>query len=235
MSKIGSSELREKNWFMLKLWQLDVEVSRVFYSRFRGGRSFGVKGKTLPYLARAERAYNSAWRNERAVEIPIFQDIIAGYEPSQMLEVGNVLSYYGSISHDVVDKYETSPGVQSVDIVDFEPGRTYDLIISISTLEHVGWDEDPKEPGKVQRAIDHLRRLLSPTGRLVFSVPVGHNLELDAMFATAALPRTSLVCLKRSLGNTWQEAPWHAIANNRYNYWTPTATAIVVATLGAAA
>ncbi len=43
------------------------------------------------------------------------------------------------------------------DIVEFVPQDKYDLIISISTLEHVGWDEQPQKPGKLLQAIDHLR------------------------------------------------------------------------------
>jgi hypothetical protein len=35
----------------------------------------------------------------------------------------------------VVDKYEKDVGVINEDIVDFQPGRSYELIISISTLD----------------------------------------------------------------------------------------------------
>lgn len=236
MSKTGTSELRERNWFFFKLWRLDFETSKLLYSRFRRGRSFSVQGKTLPYLPNADRAYNSPWRNEREVEIPFFQDLVASYDPSQILEVGNVLSYYMPVTHDVVDKYESGPNVRSVDVVEFDPGKTYDLIISISTLEHVGFDEEPKEPGKAHRAIDHLRRLLRPGGKLVFSVPIGHNPEINSMVAQEDVPFMSLVCLKRSRwGNTWREAPKDKIKNSRYNYWTPTARAIAVGTIGATA
>jgi len=122
-----------------------------------------------------------------------------------------------------------------VDVVDFDPGRTYDLIISISTLEHVGWDEEPIEPVKVRHAIDRLRRLLSSTGKLIVSLPVGYNSEVDAMLAQRDVPWTNFVCLKRARwDNVWQEAPWQAIANRHYDYWTPTATAIVIGTVGRA-
>ena len=33
----------------------------------------------------------------------------------------------------------------------------YDLIVTISTLEHVGWDEEPRDPSKVLRAIENLK------------------------------------------------------------------------------
>jgi hypothetical protein len=57
----------------------------------------------------------------------------------------------------VADKYEVSPGVINKDIVEFVPPQKYDLIVSISTLEHVGWNEQPREPTKLLRAIEHLR------------------------------------------------------------------------------
>jgi SAM-dependent methyltransferase len=225
-----------RNWFTLTLWKIDLRTSKYLYILSRRNGTFSIQGKALPYLPHADREYNSPWRNERAVEIPLFQDIVAAYEPGQVLEVGNVLSYYAPVTHDVVDKYEHGPGVHSLDIIDFDPGRTYHLIICVSTLEHVGWDEDVKEPGKVHRAIDHLRRLLAPGGKLVFSVPVGHNPEVDAMFANADYPWTSLACLKRTRWiNRWHEEPWEKIAKTRYNYWKPTARGIVVATVGATA
>jgi len=230
MSTSGTAEFRVRNPLARKLWNRQARASRILYTRFRSGRTFTFQGKSLRYL---QVAYNYTWRNERAVEIPIFQDIIAHYEPSQMLEVGNVLDHYMPIRHDVVDKYEKGPGVQNLDAVVYDSGRTYDLIISISTLEHVGWDEEPVEPAKVRHAIDHLRRLLSPGGKLIVSLPVGYNSEVDAMLAQGDVPWTNFVCLKRARwDNVWHQAEWREVANKRYDYWTPTATAIVIGTVG---
>ena len=52
---------------------------------------------------------------------------------------------YYKFEHDIVDKYEKKKGIINQDIVDYKPDKKYDLIISISTLEHVGWDETPRE------------------------------------------------------------------------------------------
>ena len=68
------------------------------------------------------------------------------------------------------------------DIIDFDPGRRYALIVSVSTLEHVGWDEDePRDPEKVLRAIERLRELLTPSGELLFTVPHGWQTDLDGL------------------------------------------------------
>jgi cyclopropane fatty-acyl-phospholipid synthase-like methyltransferase len=47
------------------------------------------------------------------------------------------------------------------DVVNFKSKKKYDLIVSISTLEHVGWDEKPM---KIPRAIENLKTLITPQG-----------------------------------------------------------------------
>jgi hypothetical protein len=90
-----------------------------------------------------------------------------------VLELGSVLSHYFPIAHDVVDKYEVRPGAINQDIVGFVLQQKYDLIVSISSLEHVGWDEEPRPP-KLLEAINHLRSTCpSPGGSFIASLPVG--------------------------------------------------------------
>ena len=87
----------------------------------------------------------------------------------RVLELGHVLSHYvdpsnyGFASHTVVDKYETSAmaNVHNVDIVDFESDALFDLIVSVSTIEHIGWDESPRDPEKVLLALQCMQGLLS--------------------------------------------------------------------------
>jgi hypothetical protein len=64
------------------------------------------------------------------------------YKERNILEIGNVLSHYFPVNHDIVDKYEKADGVINQDVVHFYSPKKYDLIVSVSTLEHVGWDED---------------------------------------------------------------------------------------------
>jgi SAM-dependent methyltransferase len=123
--------------------------------------------------------YNNTWYNERQVELPVFKRVYDQHRYSTVLEVGNVLSHYYDTGHDVVDKYEDAPGVDNVDVTDYHPGRQYDLILSISTLEHVGYDEPGKTPEKSVDAVNHLKDLLTPGGTLVFSAPLGYNPYID--------------------------------------------------------
>ncbi len=189
-------------------------------------RTFLFHGRTIPYFW---HRYNGTWANERSVEIPIVRQMIARFEHETMLEVGNVLSHYFSDRHDVVDKYEVAPGVTNVDVVDFAPGRSYDLIVSISTLEHVGWDEYPREDGKAVRAIERLRDCLSEGGRLVVTLPVGHNHDLDRALAASKVAFSECYYLKRvSVHNDWVEADAAAAEGARYDVPFPSANVLLV-------
>jgi hypothetical protein len=148
----------------------------VAVQRHRGVQPwFEFQGESYRYFA---HHYNTTWKNERSVEVPIarrFLESTAG--PGA--EIGNVLSHYGAISHTVVDKYERSDMVLNVDVVDYHPSEPLNYIVAISTLEHVGWDETPRDREKAVLALRHLRSLLTQDGRLLVTIPVGHNLALD--------------------------------------------------------
>ena len=135
-------------------------------------------GEDLPLLF---HVYNHTWLNERMIEVPIFKCILEKCQVSaRILEVGNVMSHYFNVTHDVVDKYERGKGIINEDIVKFNTKDKYDLIISISTLEHIGHDEGPvKEPEKIFKAIDVLKSVCAKSGEIYISIPVGENHYLD--------------------------------------------------------
>jgi len=149
------------------------------YFNLRPVRYFDFDGKKYRYLY---AFYNATWTAERKIELPIFLEIVRQTNGA-ILEVGNVLQHYAKVRHDIVDKYEKYPGVVNEDAVDFKPKKKYDLIISISTLEHVGWDESVKDPEKPLKAIKNLISLLKPQGKLVFSFPLGYNPHLDKLIS----------------------------------------------------
>jgi hypothetical protein len=182
------------------------------YRRCCGARTFQFRGRTLPYLYHPYILYV-----ERTVEIPIVMDVIGGKFDKEILEVGNVLSSYYDFRHDVVDKYEKAPGVMNQDIVDFKPGKKYDLIVTISTLEHVGWDEQPKEKDKILRAIANLKSLLQESGTLVATVPMGYNPYLDDFIKSGQTGFSEVYFLKRiSKDNRWQEATLAEVQNLKF-------------------
>jgi hypothetical protein len=153
------------------------------------------------------------------------------HQVARILEVGNVLSHYFTIHHDVVDKYEVAPGVINQDIVGFIPTERYDLILSISTLEHVGWDETAREPAKLLQAIEHLRnQCLAPGGQIVASLPVGYNEFFDGLLRDGKSPFTQQHFLKRvSKRNYWVESDWNGCKNAAYGRFV--AHAIIIGTI----
>ncbi len=137
--------------------------------------AFHFNGRSFRYYC---DFYNQTWMNERCIEVPLAMDYVK--PGSKVLEVGRVLDHYYSFPHDCVDKFEK--GAQNIDVVDIRTDVRYDAILTISTLEHVGWDED-RNPEKIHQAIDVLKRHLKPGGKLVATLPSGYNQNLDADLA----------------------------------------------------
>lgn len=138
---------------------------------------FTYKRRRLDYF---DHEYNDTRQNERAVEVAVALDWLP--TEGRGLEVGNVLGHYGVTGHRVVDLTEEAPGVDNLDV--FQIHGRYDWIVSISTVEHVGWDVTPRDPDAAARAIDYLTGLLAPGGRMLITVPGGYHPPLDDHLAT---------------------------------------------------
>lgn len=211
------------------LWRLKQRNKLICYWLVRLSSRpspFTFRGKSYRYFW---HRYNATWRNERAVEIPIARDFLAGVPAERVLEIGNVLSHYGPVSHEVVDKYERAEGIRNEDVCDFKSDKKYDLILSISTLEHVGWDEDSKDEMKVLNAFENLRRLLAPKGRLVVTIPLDYNPPLDRMISEGRISFTERVYLKLDRRhNKWSEVSAGEIRHAHYNRQTYTARELLV-------
>lgn len=191
-------------------------------------RSFQFQGRSYRQFY---HRYNVTWANERAVEVPIARGHLEGLAPERVLEVGNVMSHYQPVRHQVLDKFERRPGVINADITEYRPERDYDLILSISTFEHIGFDDDPG-PGsapKILAAINHCRRFLAPGGRLVLTAAPGYNREFDRLFVGNRAGASRVGCLIRRSRLVWEEcAPETALAA-RYHQPYSFGNAVIVA------
>jgi len=200
------------------LWRLKQRNKLICYWLVRLSSrpsSFTFRGKSYRYF---RHRYNETWRNERAVEVPIARGFIEGLPPEKVLEIGNVLSHYGVVSHEVVDKYERAEGVRNEDVCDFRPDKKYALVLSISTLEHVGWDEEPKDKAKVLMAFKKLQSLLAPGGRVVVTIPLGYNPFLDQMILEGGIKFAERIYLKRKPHrNEWREAGADEVRDPHYD------------------
>jgi SAM-dependent methyltransferase len=163
------------------------------------------------------------------------QAIVDDAGGKRVLELGNVLGHYRPQRHVVVDKYESAPGVLNRDVLDLEELESFDLIVAISTVEHVGWDESPRDPGKAIAAVASLRRRLAPGGRLVFTVPVGYNPVFDAALREGGVELSSAVAMRRQRRTTsWRQVSVDEAWAHPYDFLLFGARAVVFATIDAA-
>lgn len=159
------------------------------------------------YYLYFKHSYNTTFINERAVEIPLFLELLNTHENCQVLEIGNVLSHYVKPHWDIVDKFEIAPDVKNIDVLDYHPEKRLNLIFAISTFEHIGFDENPKDPKKILQVIEHLRKnCLVEGGKIVFSIPLAWNRELENMLVNKTINYKKITFFERtSFLNIWKE------------------------------
>ena len=191
-------------------------------------RAFVFDGRPVPYL---NHRYNHTWLNERAVETALAREVLLAHPDARVLEVGNVMRHYlPDAAHTVVDKYEQAPGVVNADVADLDSATEYDLVLSVSTLEHVGWDEDTVDPDKPGRALEILKSSLAPGGLLWVTLPVGYNPHLDERLRAGAYDFTTMRALRREpTRNSWREVPLAEVWDAEYDRLLYTAHGLVVA------
>lgn len=191
-------------------------------------KSFIFQGRSLPYLY---HRYNMTWASERCVEVPIARALLANHRPEATLEVGNVLSHYGQVQHDILDKFERGPRVINEDILEFNPAKSYEFITSISTFEHIGYDDaaEGSSADKITQAINKCRDLLSDGGRLAITAPIGYNPQLDQLLRENALKPKEETFLKMFGQLDWRECAKDEALQSRYKTPFAYANAIVVA------
>jgi hypothetical protein len=192
-------------------------------------RVFTLAGGTYPY--HVVRAKQRTWDNERSVELPVCWEAVRRHgRPETTIEIGNVLGHYFDTEHRVLDLHERHPLVTwNEDVLEFQPPVAPELIVSISTLEHVGWDERPRNHGAAERAFTHLTELLGPGGTLVVTVPVGYNPPLDEAIRGGRLSLSELRALRREeRRNIWHEVDPAEVWDAPYDRLLCTAHGIVV-------
>jgi hypothetical protein len=183
--------------------RVEAYAGAPIHQRSFGQKTFTFAGQTHHYFV---HNYTTTWRNERAVEIPLALDFLARVKGSTLLEVGNVTRHFDrTTDHVVVDKYDDRPGVLSVDIDTYQPDAPFGALLSISTLEHVGWDEEPRDPQKLRRVLEDLHRLVVPGGEVLVTLPIGYNDVLDALLADDQMPFADGRFLARQPDGEWLE------------------------------
>jgi len=176
--------------------------------------------------------YNTTWANERCVEVPIvFKDLACSWMDNKkikILEVGNVLSHYVEADWDIIDKYEKGERVINSDAVDFKKKNYYDLIVSISTFEHIGYDEKSNKGSKekIIEAIETMKKNLSKEGRLIITVPISYNPAIDEIIKEGFCG-FDMKFMKRER-NGWEETTREEALKHKYNSIFPYANAVMI-------
>ena len=166
--------------------------------------------------------FNDTRHNERAVEVAVTLDLLRTKKEAKVLEIGSVMPNYFNFKHDVVDKYDESgdPEIIRCDIVDYSPKKKYDLIISISTFEHIGWDSGleakEKGTGKIATALEHTKTLLDAGGLMMITMPLGYNTELDQLLKDRKLAFDEIYCMRRGEYNEWEQIDIEAALRQDY-------------------
>jgi len=155
--------------------------------------------------------------NERTIEIPLIQQLLAYYETHEILEVGNVLQRFGFNNHTVIDLHEETSNVLNKDINKFFPKKKFKLIVSISTLEHI-------ETGNT---LKHLKEnCLTKNGLIAFTIPLGFNLELEKQINKDSSIKKWFF-LRTNKINRWIQVEESDIKRVKYNYYFSCANAIM--------
>ncbi len=168
-------------------------------------RYFNYNGSRLEYF---QHPKNLVWTNERSIEIAIIMNYIHSSSAQNILEVGAVLPhYFPQFQHDVVDKFEKNIGIINEDIITFHPSTKYDLIVSISTLEHVGFEDDLKDSEGILKAINNLKEnCLAEKGKMILTLPIGYNKDVDWYLFNKRLGFSQEYYFKRkNVLNAWEE------------------------------
>lgn len=169
--------------------------------------TFEYRGHRHDYL---DHPYNDTRRNERAVEVPIalaFMDRQVGAG----IEIGNVTRHYRpKAKHTVVDLDEVSGGVINADVRTWSPPEPFDWLVSVSTVEHVGWPRpwprpDEAEPHAAAAVLDRFRQFVRPGRSMLITAPLGFNPGLDV--ALLDNPPEGSSTMVTDDGEHWREMP----------------------------
>ncbi|MBM3840682.1 MAG: hypothetical protein FJ398_22515 [Verrucomicrobia bacterium] len=199
---------------------------------FLARKKFSFQSSELEYFY---HRYNMTWACERCLEVPVGRFYLEQFRKGRVLEVGNVLSHYGPVRHDVLDKFEKGEGVINQDIVDFKPDQPYDLMLSLSTFEHIGFDDEASTPSdqKIRAALAACRTILAAEGKLVITAPIGYNPFLDRLICEQTLGASREFYFVRTEFLAWQPAERTEACQRQYRRPFPYANALLVAEFAA--
>lgn len=172
----------------------------------RATDGFVWNGQTLTYF---DHPYNHTALNSRRVEIPIARWFLGQrMEGARVLEIGNVLAHYGPVDWPVVDLREA--GAIHANVMVWEPEKPVHLLISISTVEHIGFGKyaGTTAPMRPSGVLAQFRSFLAPQGVAVVTAPTAYNPALDNELRDGTLPADEMWFMRVVPDSTRPDHVW---------------------------
>lgn len=139
--------------------------------------------------------YNSAYNNERKIEVALGKYFIDKYN-NDVIEAGTVMRHYNRNFHKMLDLTEIGNGIINCNALEYDYSNSNCL--SISTLEHMIKRE--YNNGTDYDSIICLNKIIKESKNYLITVPQNYNEFLDAALYKSGLQRISL---KRDKDNIW--------------------------------
>ena len=126
--------------------------------------------------------------NERIVELALAQSWYKKLwdtgRADNIVEIGNVLGFYGICEHTCIDKFATIPDISPAGSVDNVDALEYSYkgkdVICVSTIEHIGLtDYDNPTPNEGQDAITALDKIHNEASTYFITFGAKYNHKLD--------------------------------------------------------
>jgi len=154
--------------------------------------NFTIGSTTLDYFQIMPDPFGLQ-RTARSVEIALGKLAFERFKGQYILEVGNTLHQYIGGYHLCVDQFDPEQRVIQKDILGFEAFGAFDLVISISTIEHIGYDttyhgNEKKEGWRAVQATRHCYNLMRDGGSLLATWDIGANPFLDLAIEQKVIP-----------------------------------------------
>lgn len=169
------------------------------------GKTIALKCVLCP-----EYSYNSPAGNERRIELPVGMWFINEYKDN-LIEIGEVLPFYGQKNHTVYDLVKESEVTIIKDALDVD--YTDCNVVSLSTIEHIGKGDygHAAESGKAARVYDKIKK---EAKNYLISFPIGYNRELEKHLTDN---NEKYIIMKRDEHNMWTTAVGQTLADFEYN------------------